>query len=234
MPSLPCAGSEKAAQAMPALTQSSASLVYMTEKHADHYFSAEPSSDFVSKEIAVRLAHQDYTVETAGGIFSPDHIDQGTEQLLYSVPVPPESGNLLDIGCGWGPLALTMAIESPQASVYAVDVNTRSLELTARNALRLGLKNVVTGLPEQIDPDITFDVMWSNPPIRVGKEELHQIMTMWLPRLSPSGCAYLVVAKHLGADSFEKWLASEFSPTHTVSREDNRKGFRIIKVEKTA
>ncbi|MEY4102329.1 MAG: hypothetical protein RIR88_463, partial [Actinomycetota bacterium] len=104
----------------------------MAEDTPQHYFSAQPAGDFTSREIQVRLAHQDYTVETAGGIFSPEHIDAGTEALLYSVPAPAQSGNVLDIGCGWGPLALTMALEAPEAAVYAVDVNERALELTRR------------------------------------------------------------------------------------------------------
>lgn len=205
----------------------------MTEKKTEHYFSAQPAGEFRTTEIAVRLAHGDYTVETAGSIFSPDHIDAGTEQLLYSVPTPPETGNFLDLGCGWGPLALTLAIEAPEASIYAVDVNERALELTTRNAARLGLANITVGLPGSIEPTVNFDLIWSNPPIRVGKAELHDIMKTWLPRLNVAGEAYLVVAKHLGADSFEKWLGTEFEATHSVTREDTRKGFRIIKVVRT-
>jgi len=205
----------------------------MTEKKTEHYFSAQPSGEFRSTEIAVRLSHGDYTVETAGSIFSPDHIDAGTEQLLYSAPTPPPSGNFLDLGCGWGPIALTLGLEAPGASIYAVDVNERALELTRRNAARLGLSNITVGLPDSVDSSITFDLIWSNPPIRVGKSELHEIMTTWLPRMSVNGEAYLVVAKHLGADSFEKWLGTQFEGTHTVTREDTRKGFRIIKVLRT-
>lgn len=205
----------------------------MTENNTEHYFSAQPAGEFRTSEIAVRLAHGDYTVETAGGIFSPDHIDAGTEQLLYSVPTPPESGNFLDLGCGWGPMALTLAIEAPGASIYAVDVNERALELTRRNASRLGLANISAGTPDSLDASIQFDLIWSNPPIRVGKAELHEIMNTWLPRLKTGGEAYLVVAKHLGADSFEKWLGTQFEGTHDVTREDTRKGFRIIKVVRT-
>lgn len=212
------------------LFQCSGTLDYMSENSTEHYFSAKPAGAFQTKEIQVRLANADYTVETAGSIFSPDHIDAGTEALLFSVPRPPAEGTLLDIGCGWGPLALTLALESPAAHVYAIDVNERSIELTARNAQRLNLTNVTAGTPESVNPALTFDVIWSNPPIRVGKAELHAIMKMWLPRLSPEGSAYLVVAKHLGADSFEKWLGHEFGDTHETSREDTRKGFRIIKV----
>ena len=202
----------------------------MTEKNTEHYFSAQPAGDFTTKVIAVRLAHGDHSVETAGSIFSPDHIDAGTEQLLYSVPTPPDTGNFLDLGCGWGPMALTLALEAPNANVYAVDVNERALELTRRNAIRLGLGNITVGKPDSFNSSLSFDLIWSNPPIRVGKAELHDIMTTWLPRLTIGGEAYLVVAKHLGADSFEKWLGTEFASTHIVTREDTRKGFRIIKV----
>ncbi|MEY4532985.1 MAG: hypothetical protein RI926_754 [Actinomycetota bacterium] len=205
----------------------------MTEKKTEHYFSAQPAGELRSTEIAVRLAHGDYTVETAGSIFSPDHIDAGTEQLLYSAPTPAESGNFLDLGCGWGAIALTLGLEAPGASIYAVDVNERALELTKRNAARLGLTNITVGLPDSVESSISFDLIWSNPPIRVGKAELHQIMSTWLPRLNVNGEAYLVVAKHLGADSFEKWLGTEFNATHEVTREDTRKGFRIIKVVRT-
>lgn len=204
----------------------------MAEKDSEHYFTAQPTGDLITKKIQVRLAHSDYTVETAGGIFSPDHVDAGTEALLFSVPQPPNKGNLLDIGCGWGPLALTMALEAPNANVYAVDVNERSVELTRRNARNLGLTNVSVGLPEEIGADVRFDQIWSNPPIRVGKAQLHEILSQWLPRLNPGGSAYLVVAKHLGADSLEKWLSQTFGSTHETTRADTRKGFRIIKVQR--
>lgn len=205
----------------------------MTEKTTEHYFSAQPVGEFRSTEIAVRLAHADYTVETAGSIFSPDHIDAGTEQLLYSAPTPPESGNFLDLGCGWGPIALTLGLEARGATIYAVDVNERALEFTRRNAARLGLTNITVGLPDSVESSVSFDLIWSNPPIRVGKTELHEIMQTWLPRLNLNGEAYLVIAKHLGADSFEKWLGTFFEATHAVTREDTRKGFRIIKVVRT-
>lgn len=198
----------------------------------EHYFSATPQSEYRTKEITVRLAHQDVVVETASGIFSPDHIDAGTQALLFSVPALPPEGTFLDIGCGWGPLALTMALEAPNATVWAVDVNERSCDLTQKNAVRLGRENINVRKPEDIDPDLRFDIIWTNPPIRVGKAELHAILSTWLPRLNSNGQAYLVVAKHLGADSLEKWLATEFATTHTVSRADTRKGFRVIKVSR--
>lgn len=111
-----------------------------------------------------------------------------------------------------------------------MDLNERALELTRMNAKKLGISTITALTSDAVSADDQFDLIWSNPPIRVGKSELHEIMQTWLPRLNAGGVAYLVVAKHLGADSFEKWLGSEFAGTHTVSRHDTRKGFRIIEV----
>jgi 16S rRNA G1207 methylase RsmC len=208
----------------------------MSETEGDkveHYFSASPAGEFRTSEVAVALAGRDFIVETSGGIFSPDHVDAGTEALLRTVDAPPLTGNLLDIGSGWGPIALTLALESPAARVFAVDVNERALELTRRNAARVGVTNVSAASPDAIDSTLTFDAIWSNPPIRVGKAELHSIMSTWLPRLNVGGQAWLVIAKHLGADSFEKWLRTEFSQTHEVARANTHKGFRILVVTRS-
>lgn len=205
----------------------------MTESPAgntEHYFSAQPAGEFTSTVIPVYLAGRELELETAGSVFSPDHLDGGTEALLRAVDDLPVSGSFLDIGCGWGPIALSMALESPAATVYAIDVNERALELTRRNAARVGADNVVVGTPEDVPANVEFDVIWSNPPIRVGKVELHAILNQWLPRLRVGGEAWMVVAKHLGADSFEKWIASEFATTHTIERASTHKGFRIFRV----
>jgi len=207
----------------------------MTESPAgntEHYFSAQPAGDFASTLIPVHLADRDLTLETAGSVFSPDHVDGGTDALLRAVDTLPETGNFLDMGCGWGPIAVSMALESPGATVYAIDVNERALELTRRNAVRAGAGNVLASTPDDVPADIEFDVIWSNPPIRVGKAELHAILNAWLPRLRVGGEAWMVVAKHLGAESFEKWISTEFAATHSIERASNHKGFRVFRVER--
>jgi len=194
----------------------------------DHYFSAEPASPAELREREVVLAGRPVTVQTAGGIFSPDGIDKGTAVLLKHVPAPPETGTFLDLGCGWGPMALTLALHSPAATVHAVDVNQRALDLVRRNAAALGC--AVTALaPEDVPDHTTYDLIWSNPPIRVGKAVLHEMMRTWLPRLAPGGEAWLVVQKNLGADSLLKWLATEF-PDLAVDRPATSGGFRLIRV----
>ncbi|HEY6799391.1 MAG TPA: methyltransferase [Agromyces sp.] len=193
---------------------------------SDHYFSASPRSESNTRTIRLRLAGREVELVTAGGVFSPEHLDQGTRILLETVAPPPSSGHLLDLGAGWGPIALSLALQAPDATVWAVDVNERALELTRTNAARLGLSNVNAVLPGDVPDDVRFGTIWSNPPIRVGKQELHAMLGRWLPRLDVDAVAWLVVAKHLGAESLQRWLADELALE--VQRAANSKGFRVL------
>lgn len=196
----------------------------------EHYFSAEPTGDFKPKTIRVNLLGKDFQLQTAGGVFSPDHLDTGTAMLLKHIDEAPTSGNLLDIGCGWGPISIALALQAPEATVWAVDVNQRSLDLTRINAESLGITNIKTCLPDEVPADLEFSGIWSNPPIRVGKAELHKILLTWLPRISSECESYLVVAKDLGADSLLKWLQTELPENFDSQRIDSEKGFRILRI----
>ncbi|MEY4437165.1 MAG: hypothetical protein RL100_629 [Actinomycetota bacterium] len=198
---------------------------------SEHYFSETPVIEFKPKEISVEIAGKNVTVTTAGGVFSPDHIDSGTTVLLTHIDQAPAGGNLLDIGCGWGPIALSLASQSPKATVWAIDVNERSLELTAANAKRLGLSNIKIARPEDVPADIVFSGIWSNPPIRVGKDVLHEILLTWLPRLANDAESYLVVQKNLGADSLHRWLEAELPQNFSTIRVDTAKSFRVLRVK---
>ena len=190
----------------------------------NHYF--DPGDGpWESRELTVQLAGRDIVVETAGGTFSPEHLDTGTRILLETVAAP--EGRILDVGCGWGPIALDAALANPGAEVWAVDVTDRALELTRRNAERHGATNVHVSRPEDVPADLEFDAIWSNPPIRVGKAELHAILETWIPRLRAGGTAWLVVAKSLGAESLSKWLRERW-PKASVSKAQNSKGFWVI------
>jgi len=200
----------------------------------EHYFSQTPNTEFRPKEISVELDGREVSVTTAGGVFSPDHVDTGTKVLLEHLDQVPPSGNLLDIGCGWGAIALAMALHSPHSTVWAIDVNDRSLELTRMNADRLGLKNLRVCRPEEVPADIEFGGIWSNPPIRVGKDVLHEILLTWLPRLEADAEAYLVVQKNLGADSLHRWLEAEMPASFSTIRVDTAKAFRVLRVKNRA
>jgi len=199
---------------------------------ADHYFSAEPGSAFVPREITVRLAGADRRLTTSSGVFSPERVDAGTHVLLGHVPPPPPGGNLLDLGCGWGPIALSLALESPHASVWAVDVNERALWLVRQNAERLGLSNITACTPDEVPAGTSFRTIWSNPPIRVGKHELHSMLSRWLPTLDEGADGWLVVQRNLGADSLHRWLQAEFPQDLQVTRAATAKGYRVLRTRR--
>ena len=199
---------------------------------AEHYFSSRPSSRHTPRTIQVRLGGRDLAVTTASGVFSPEHLDTGTAVLLAAAPAPPSTGQLLDIGCGWGPIALDLALRAPEATVWAVDPNERALELVRTNADQLHMSNIIVAKPEDVPSDVRFTAIRSNPPIRVGKAQLHAILLTWLPRLEPDGEAHLVVAKHLGADSLQRWLAEELGPEYQVVRRTTEKGFRVLQIRR--
>ena len=197
----------------------------------EHYFSEQPTGEFKPKKIFTAIDGQRVELFTAGGTFSPDHMDTGTAILLEHAYQAPSTGNLLDLGCGWGPIALTLAKKNPEATVWAIDVNERSLELTRMNAEKLGLSNIRAVHVDEVPADLKFTGIWSNPPIRVGKEALHEILTKWLVRLEDECEAYLVVSKDLGADSLLKWMQTEFENLQS-ERIETAKGFRIIRSAK--
>ncbi len=193
-----------------------------------HYFDEAPSGEMKTKDIKVSLDGREVTVTTAGAIFSPDHVDTGTKILLEQLDDAPAGGDILDIGCGWGPIALALAMHSPKATIWAIDVNEWARQLTELNAARLGLTNVRVCAPANVPAEIEFTGIWSNPPIRVGKEVLHDILSTWLPRLEPGSDAYLVVQKNLGADSLQRWIAAAIDGIE-IERVDTAKAFRVLR-----
>ena len=197
---------------------------------AAHYFTARPAGPEGRALVPVRLAGREVEVVTAAGVFSGDRVDLGTRVLLREAPDPPASGTLLDLGCGWGPIALTLGLLSPAATVWAVDVNERALELTAENAQRLGVRSLRAVRPEDVPAEVRFDAIWSNPPIRIGKEALHALLLAWLPRLKPGAQAHLVVQRNLGADSLHAWLADALAGRADVVRAGSAKGYRVLRI----
>ncbi|SCL40810.1 Methyltransferase small domain-containing protein [Micromonospora pallida] len=196
----------------------------------DHYFSSHPASPSQPRQVEFSVAGRDYTLDSAGGVFSADRLDAGTAVLLRKaeLPAPETSGTLLDLGCGFGPIACVLATHAPGATVWAVDVNERARELTAGNAARVGATGRVrVAAPDDVPDGVSFAQLWSNPPIRVGKEELHTLLRRWLPRLAPDGVAWLVVARHLGGDSLHRWLTDE---GWQVGRHASQKGYRVLRV----
>ena len=192
-----------------------------------HYFT-EPSAAEKRRSVDVRFWDTEWRFSTANEVFSADGLDLGTAVLLRSAAPPADATRLLDLGCGWGVLAVALATACPGAVVDAVDVNPRALALCADNARahRVG-DRVRPLLPEDADPDARYDEIWSNPPIRIGKAALHALLLTWLPRLKPDGVARLVVGRNLGADSLQRWLNEQ---GWECERTASAKGFRVFAV----
>jgi 16S rRNA (guanine1207-N2)-methyltransferase len=194
---------------------------------AGHYFDADPTVASTPSSVRLDLPDRSLTLATDRGVFSGERVDPGTKYLLLEAPAPPATGTFVDLGCGYGPIACTLAARAPGATVWAVDVNRRALELCARNAAALGLDNVRAVDAADMPADLAVDLLWSNPPIRIGKAALHELLLTWLRRLAPEGVALLVVQKHLGADSLQRWLDEE---GWTTTRLGSRTGYRLLEV----
>jgi 16S rRNA (guanine1207-N2)-methyltransferase len=194
---------------------------------AQHYFDARPRSAHRPGVVRVVLPDVYLELDTDSGVFSPGRLDPGTRLLLERAPAPPAAGDLLDLGCGYGPIACVLAARSPGSVVWAVDVNERALGLCERNAETAGLRNVRCVRPG--DPEIPgrFAGIWSNPPVRIGKAALHGLLRDWLPRLAPGAGASLVMGRNLGADSLHAWLEQE---GWSVTRLAARSGYRLLHV----
>ena len=191
-----------------------------------HYFETPAPGARSPGRVRLTAAGRVLDLATDAGVFSRAQLDPGTSVLLEVAPPPPVGGDLLDVGCGYGPVALSMAVQSPDAVVWAVDVNERARDLCAANAAAAGAANVRVRHPDEVPEGVLFARIASNPPIRVGKEVLHELLRRWLDRLRPDGEAYLVVQKHLGSDSLQRWLVEQGWPTRRIA---SRRGFRVLR-----
>jgi 16S rRNA G1207 methylase RsmC len=193
-----------------------------------HYFDAQPTSSDRRRVIKATVFGRELDFTTSSGTFSPDRLDKATEVLLTEVPSPSGEKTLLDLGCGWGAIAVGLALAAPESTVWAVDVNERARELTALNASRHRAR-VQVAAPQDVPGQMLFDEIWSNPPVRIGKDELHVLLATWMARLARGGVAHLVVGKNLGADTLQRWLTDSGWPTERVA---SSRGFRVLQVQR--
>ncbi|MDG2497017.1 MAG: methyltransferase [Aquiluna sp.] len=195
----------------------------------EHYFSSEPEAKKTETQISFDVAGQNFLMAGVSGSFSATKLDPGTRVLLGHWALFPKDGNVLDLGCGWGPIGISIARLKPETKVFSIDINNRSVDQTTANAKQAGAKNLTASLAHELPEDLRFSAIWSNPPIRIGKAALHELMLTYIPRLEPLGRAYLVVQKNLGSDSLQRWLEATF-PDHRVRRVGTEKTFRVIEV----
>lgn len=191
-----------------------------------HYFDEDPEAPSAPREVELWLPDMALTLTTDRGVFGYGQVDPGSKLLLLKAPPPPPSGDLLDLGCGAGTIALPLARRAPEATVWAIDVNARARALCEENAAANGITNVRVAGPDEVPQDVRFEAIWSNPPIRVGKRALHAMLSMWLARLRPGGSATMVVNKHLGSDSLQRWMTEQGYPTERLA---SSAGYRVLR-----
>ncbi len=195
----------------------------------EHYFTADPSTPYARESFTCEVWGHELELVSGAGVFSKGHLDHATA-VLFRETEPPVQGRFLDLGCGYGVIGLAIAAAVPLSSITAVDVNERAIALANENARATGVAGrFVACRPEQVPTDLVFDEIWSNPPIRIGKEALHDLLLTWLPRLAPGGRAVMVVGKNLGADSLQRWLTEQGWPTARVA---SAKGFRVLETRR--
>ncbi len=195
----------------------------------EQYFTEQPQVPSAPSSVALALPDLHLRLTTDRGVFSGSRVDPGTHYLLLEAPMPPAdtTATFLDLGCGYGPIALTLASRAPRATVWAVDVNERARDLTETNARQLGLANVRVAHPDEVPADLTLDGIYANPPIRVGNAALDAMLRRWLRHLTPTGRAHLVIGRNLGADSIARRLRAD---GWHVERLGSRAWYRILTV----
>jgi 16S rRNA G1207 methylase RsmC len=198
----------------------------------DHYFSADPSVPFAREPFSCEVWGRRLDLVSGSGVYSRGHLDGGTA-VLFRETEPPRPGEVLDLGTGYGVIGLAIAaawradgVPLGAAQVTGVEVNQRAVLLARENAVSLGLEDRYrAGGPDDVPEDLRFDELWSNPPIRIGKQALHDLLLHWFARLRPEGRAVMVVGKNLGGDSLQSWLTDQGYPTTRLA---SAKGFRVL------
>jgi len=201
----------------------------VAETSDEHYFTADPTAPFRRAPVHASVWGHELSLTSGSGVFAQGRLDIGTA-VLFRETSPPSAGRVLDLGCGYGVIGLAVAAAVPEAVVTGVDINERAVLLANENAVSLGLSDRYSALtPDAVPHDATYDELWSNPPIRIGKAALHALLLTWLPRLEPGGRAVMVVGKNLGADSLQRWLGEAGYPTDRIA---SAKGFRVLETRR--
>ena len=195
------------------------------------YFDSDPTVESKEKEIHFTLFDKEYRYYTDNGVFSKNRIDEGSYIFLKILLPLQLDGNILDLGCGYGPIGLTLALNSSKARVTLADINSRALALASKSSARLNLSNRVTIVQSDIYENIKgpFDSIVVNPPIRAGKAVINEMFSGAKQHLIDGGSLYVVIRRKQGAESALKYIETVFENVSVLHKE---KGYWIIKATK--
>ncbi|WP_102349394.1 class I SAM-dependent methyltransferase [Bacillus sp. Marseille-P3661] len=199
---------------------------------SDHYFSSNPSVESKPFTFEDRLKGHSFIFTSDLGVFSKNEVDFGSRLLIEQFEVPDVPGDLLDVGCGYGPIGLSLAKEYPDRKIVMVDVNERSLNLSRINSDKNNITNVHVRRSDLFSDinEKNFAAIISNPPIRAGKKVVHEILERSYEHLAEHGELWIVIQKKQGAPSALDKLKSIFSEVDVVEK---KKGYYIIKSKKS-
>ena len=193
----------------------------------DHYYTVQPTSAHDLRTCAVEVLGVCSAFTTDAGVFSRDGLDVGTRALLEALP--PLHGRVLDLGCGWGPVGVTLARKYPEAEIVMTDVNQRAVDLSKRNLAANDARAAVFQGDGFENVPGSFDFVITNPPIRAGKATIYRMFTDARDRLNPGGTLFIVIRKQQGAPSALKFLREQFTAAEVVARES---GFWVIRADR--
>ena len=194
----------------------------------DHYYTAQPGSAHEERRFQAELLGETLTFRTDAGVFSKAGVDAGTKLLIEALP--PLSGRVLDLGCGWGPVGTTLGKRYPDLRIVMTDINERAADLARENARLNGVKNaeVVSG-DGYAAVSGRFSAVITNPPIRAGKQVIYGLFAEARDYLEPGGCLYIVIRKQQGAPSAIKYLEGIYRDVEIIARGG---GYWVLRAEK--
>ncbi|ARD48160.1 class I SAM-dependent methyltransferase [Sporosarcina sp. P33] len=197
----------------------------------EHYYSKNPQVSSAPKQWKAEIRNRVLSFTTDAGVFSKGSIDEGSKLLAETFKEPSIGGDFLEIGCGYGPIALSIAMDFSDRTVHMVDVNERALSLSEKNAQHNGIRNVRIYESSGVDSveQEGFAAIITNPPIRAGKQTVFSFYEGAYEKLEPGGELWVVIQKKQGAPSTMEYLKKLFGNVETVAK---KKGYFILRAKK--
>ncbi|WLR58085.1 class I SAM-dependent methyltransferase [Guptibacillus hwajinpoensis] len=197
----------------------------------EHYYTKNPGVKSSPNKIDADLRGRKFQFTTDSGVFSKKEIDFGSKLLIESFEEPELEGDIVDVGCGYGPIGISLASEFSNRYFYMLDINERATELAMSNAIKNRVHNLSVMASDQLNvlKDKTFASVLTNPPIRAGKQVVHGILEEAYDVLKKGGTLWVVIQKKQGAPSAITRLQEMFEHVETVVK---KKGYYILKAVK--